>query len=102
MTNIDTKLPLLSIIVPIYKVEEFLEECVESILKQEFKDYELILVDDGSPDNCGTICDNYAKLDHRIKVIHKKNEGVSIARQIGVKHSKGLYSAVGIIFVAAA
>ena len=72
MTNIDTKLPLLSIIVPIYKVEEFLEECVESILKQEFKDYELILVDDGSPDNCGTICDNYAKLDNRIKVIHKK------------------------------
>mgnify|MGYP003435705634 CR=1 FL=1 len=92
MTNIDTKLPLLSIIVPIYKVEEFLEECVESILKQEFKDYELILVDDGSPDNCGKICDNYAELDNRIKVIHKKNEGVSIARQIGVKHSKGLYS----------
>lgn len=91
MTNIDTKLPLLSIIVPIYKVEEFLEECVESILKQEFKDYELILVDDGSPDNCGKICDNYAELDNRIKVIHKKNGGLSSARNAGKEVAKGKY-----------
>ena len=85
------KQPLLSIIVPIYKVEEFLEECIESILKQEFKDYELILVDDGSPDACGEICDDYAAKDSRIKVIHKTNGGQSSARNAGIDIAQGRY-----------
>ncbi len=80
-----------SIIVPIYKVELYLKECVDSILKQDFKDYELILVDDGSPDNCPKICDEYAKKDSRIKVVHKKNGGLSDARNAGIKVAKGKY-----------
>ena len=62
----------ISVIVPIYKVENYLSVCIESILKQTYKNLEVILVDDGSPDNCPLICDNYAKKDNRIKVIHKK------------------------------
>lgn len=85
------KQPLLSIIVPIYKVEEFLEECVNSILNQEFSDFELILVNDGSPDNCGKICDEFAKKDQRIKVIHKVNGGLSSARNAGIEIAKGSY-----------
>ena len=88
----DINAPKVSIIVPIYNVEPYLDRCMQSLLKQTLKDIEIILVDDASPDNCPSMCDNYAKQDSRIKVIHKKNEGVSIARQIGVKHSKGLYS----------
>lgn len=62
----------ISVIVPIYKVEEYIDQCIQSILKQTFSDYEVILVDDGSPDNCGIICDEYAKRDKRIHVIHQK------------------------------
>ena len=65
-------MPLVSIIVPIYNVEKYLTDCIESILNQSFSDYELILVDDGSPDNCGSICDSYSENDSRIRVIHKK------------------------------
>ncbi|WP_447951997.1 glycosyltransferase family 2 protein [Chryseobacterium koreense] len=83
--------PKLSIIVPIYNVEEFLEECINSILIQEFKDYELILVDDGSPDGCGKICDDYAAKDSRIKVIHKTNGGLSSARNAGIEVAAGRY-----------
>lgn len=91
MTASDIKPPLLSIIVPIYNVEEYLEECINSILIQEFKDYELILVDDGSPDGCGKICDDYAVKDSRIRVIHKTNGGLSSARNAGIDIAQGRY-----------
>lgn len=83
--------PLVSVIVPIYNVEKYLKRCVESILKQEYKNIEIILVDDGSPDNCGNICDEYEKSDGRIKVIHKQNGGLSDARNTGIKFSNGDY-----------
>ena len=80
-----------SIIVPVYKVEKYIGQCVESIQKQSFSDIEVILVDDGSPDKSGNICDEYAKNDTRIKVIHKKNGGVSAARNDGLKIATGEY-----------
>ncbi len=83
--------PLVSVIVPIYKVENFLRECIESIIAQTYKNLEIILVDDGSPDNCGAICDEYAQKDDRIKVIHKQNGGLSDARNAGLKVFKGDY-----------
>ncbi len=86
---------LFSIIIPIYKVEQYLNECVDSILNQSFLDYEIILVDDGSPDKCPEICDKYAEIDDRIHVIHKRNGGLSSARNHGVESAKGEY----IIFV---
>lgn len=64
--------PLISVIIPIYKVEDYLDECIQSVIHQTYKNLEIILVDDGSPDKCPQMCDNYAKLDNRIKVIHKK------------------------------
>lgn len=82
---------LISIIVPIYKVELYLEKCLESILNQTYKNIEIILVDDESPDNCGVICDRYKEIDERIRVIHKKNGGLSDARNAGLKISKGKY-----------
>lgn len=81
----------LSIIVPIYKVEKQLEQCIKSILNQSFTNFELILVDDGSPDMCGHICDEYEKKDSRIKVIHKKNGGLSDARNAGLDIALGKY-----------
>ena len=66
-------MPLFSVIVPVYKVAEYLPQCIESILAQTFTDFELILVDDGSPDNCGRICDDYVTKDRRIRVLHKQN-----------------------------
>lgn len=80
-----------SIIVPIYKVEKYLPQCIESILSQTYTDFELILVDDGSPDNCPKICDEYAAKDNRIKVIHKENGGSVSARKLGVHFAKGDY-----------
>lgn len=79
----------ISIIVPVYKVEKYLARCVDSILGQSYKNFELVLVDDGSPDNCGKICDEYAKKDCRVKVVHKKNGGLSSARNAGVAVSSG-------------
>lgn len=84
-------MPTFSIIVPIYKTEEYLEKCIDSILKQTYKDFELILVDDGSPDKCPFICDEYKKKDFRIKVLHKKNGGVSSARNQGLCMATGEY-----------
>lgn len=84
-------MPKLSIIVPVYKVEEFLDRCIESILAQTFNDYELILVDDGSPDRCGEMCENWAKRDNRIRVIHKENGGLSDARNAGIDVAVGEY-----------
>ncbi len=82
---------LISIIVPIYNVEKYLKKCVESICNQTYQNLEIILVDDGSPDKCGEICDGYAKADKRIKVIHKKNGGLSSARNAGLDIAKGEY-----------
>lgn len=84
-------MPKLSIIVPVYKVEQYIHKCVDSILNQTFTDFELILVDDGSPDNCGNICDEYAQKDKRVRVIHKENGGVSQARNLGIDEAKGEY-----------
>lgn len=83
--------PLISIIVPVYKVEKYLHECIESILCQTYQYFELILVDDGSPDSCGEICEEYARGDSRIRVIHKKNGGLSDARNKGIEVAKGMY-----------
>lgn len=80
---------LISVIVPVYKVESYLEECVQSILKQSYKHLEIILVDDGSPDRCPQMCDDYLSLDDRIIVIHKKNGGLSDARNAGIDIAKG-------------
>ena len=80
-----------SIIVPVYNVEKYLSECIDSVLRQTFTDYELILVDDGSKDESGKICDQYAEKDNRIKVIHKGNGGQSSARNRGVQQSSGEY-----------
>lgn len=77
-------MPDISVIVPVYKVENFIHRCVDSILCQSFQDFELILVDDGSPDSCGIICDAYARQDSRIHVIHQKNGGLSAARNSGI------------------
>ena len=84
---------LISVIVPVYNVEAYLKRCVESIIKQDYKNLEIILVDDGSTDNCPQICNDYAKKDSRIKVIHKTNGGLSDARNAGMKIAKGEYIA---------
>lgn len=81
----------ISIIVPVYKTEKYLEKCINSILNQRFKEFELILVDDGSPDNCGKVCDKYKRMDYRIKVIHKANGGLSSARNAGIDIATGDY-----------
>ncbi|MEG0227352.1 MAG: glycosyltransferase family 2 protein, partial [Lachnospiraceae bacterium] len=70
---------IVSVIIPIYNIESYLDKCIQSVLKQTYKDIEVILVDDGSPDACGAICEQYAQKDHRIKVIHKINGGLSDA-----------------------
>lgn len=80
-----------SVVVPIYKVQEYLPQCIESILSQTHRDFELILVNDGSPDGCPEICDRYAEMDGRIKVIHKKNGGLVSARKAGLEKSTGEY-----------
>ena len=82
---------LISVIVPIYNVEKYLKNCIESILNQTYKNIEIILVDDGSPDNCGKICDEYSQKDKRIIVIHKENGGLSDARNKGLDIAKGKY-----------
>ncbi|MCL1675698.1 glycosyltransferase family 2 protein [Elizabethkingia meningoseptica] len=86
-------IPLISIIVPVYKVEQFIHECVDSIIDQTYNHLEIILVNDGSPDRCGEICEEYAKQDHRIVVIHKENGGLSSARNAGLDICKGEYIA---------
>ncbi len=83
--------PLLSIIVPVYKTEDYLGECLDSLLRQSFADYEIVLVDDGSPDGCGALCDGYARRDSRIRVIHQANGGLSAARNAGLDIATGTY-----------
>ena len=87
------KSPEISIIVPVYKVEKYLNECIDSILAQTFTDFELILVDDGSPDNCPALCDAAAAKDGRIRVIHKQNGGVNTARNAGLDAARGAWIA---------
>ena len=82
---------LISVIIPVYKVEKYLDKCVQSVVDQTYKNLEIILVDDGSPDGCPEICDKWAKKDSRIKVIHKKNEGASSARNVGLDIATGEY-----------
>lgn len=88
-------MPKVSIIVPIYNVEQYLSQCIESFCRQTLEDIEIILVEDGSPDNCGAICDRFAEKDSRIRVLHKKNAGVGAARNDGIKLATGEY----VIFV---
>lgn len=83
--------PLISVIVPVYKVEPYLDRCVESVLDQDYTNFELILVDDGSPDRCGEMCDEWAQKDRRIDVIHKANGGLSSARNRGIDRARGAY-----------
>jgi len=80
-----------SVIVPVYKVEKYLKACVDSVLKQSFSDFELVLVDDGSPDNCPAICDSYKEKDSRVKVVHECNGGLASARRAGIKEAVGEY-----------
>lgn len=83
--------PLISIIIPVYKAEAYLPKCLDSILAQTYTNWEIILIDDESPDNCGKICDEYARRDPRFHVIHQKNKGAGAARNLGIKMSRGEY-----------
>lgn len=90
MKNTDfIQTPNISIIVPVYKVEKYIKNCIDSLLSQTFHDFEILIIDDGSPDNSGRICDEFAKRDFRIKVFHKENAGVSNARNLGLDNAKG-------------
>ena len=82
---------LITVVVPIYNVEKYLPQCIESILAQDYSNLEIILVDDGSPDNCGVMIDEYAKKDKRIRIVHQQNAGLSAARNTGIKIAKGKY-----------
>ena len=82
---------LISIVIPVYNVEKYLEKCIKSIINQTYKNLEIIIVDDGSPDNCPKMCDEFARKDKRIKVIHKENGGLSDARNAGINIAKGKY-----------
>lgn len=84
-------MPKISIIIPVYNVERYLKECVDSVLESTFTDYELLLVDDGSTDSSGAICDDYAEKDNRVKVFHKANGGVSSARNVGLDHARAAW-----------
>ena len=83
--------PVFSIIVPVYNVENYLNACVQSLINQTFSDIEIILVDDGSPDNCPAMCDTYAAADSRVHVVHQPNSGLSVARNTGLAHAAGSY-----------
>ena len=82
-------MPKVSVIVPVYKAEAYLHRCVDSLLAQTFQDFEILLVDDGSPDRSGEICDDYARQDRRVRVFHKENGGVSSARNLGLDECRG-------------
>lgn len=85
------KFPKITVIVPVYNVAELLPRCIDSLLNQKFTDYELLLIDDGSTDGSGVICDEYVQKDNRLKVIHKQNEGVSKTRNRGIEESRGTW-----------
>lgn len=92
-------MPIISVIVPVYNAEKYLNRCLDSILAQTFMDFDLILVDDGSPDNSGKICDEYAKKDNRVCTIHKKNNGVASARNVGIEWSMNNSDSEWITFI---
>ena len=81
--------PLISVVIRIYKAEDYIKDCLISILNQQVQSWECILIEDGSPDHSGIICDNFASKDNRFKVIHKQNEGVSVARNMGTEMARG-------------
>ena len=81
--------PKVSVIVPVYKAEAYLNRCMDSLLTQTFRNFEVLLIDDGSPDRSGEICDEYAKKDSRVRVFHEKNQGVSVARNKGLEQVRG-------------
>ena len=83
----------ISVIIPLYKVEKYIRGCIDSVISQTYRNLEIILVDDGSPDACGKICDEYAEKDSRIKVVHRKNGGLSAARNTGINFATGKYIA---------
>ena len=82
---------MISVIIPVYKVQDYLPKCIESVLQQTYHNLEIILVDDGSPDKCGKICDSYARKDERIRVVHKTNGGLASARNAGLECATGDY-----------
>ena len=81
----------LSVVIPAYNIENYIGKCLDSVLAQTYQDYEIIVVNDGSTDKTGTVCDEYATKDSRIRVIHKENEGVSVARNAGIEMATGEY-----------
>ena len=82
---------MISIIVPVYKVESYLRQCIDSIINQTYHNIEILLIDDGSPDRCGEICEEYARTDSRIRFFHTENKGLSAARNLGLQKAKGEY-----------
>ena len=89
--KVSESLWLVSVIIPVYNAENCLNECLDSVIKQTYSNLEIILIDDGSNDNSGAICDDYARLDKRIKVIHTNNSGVSKSRNTGIEVCKGFF-----------
>ena len=87
----ETNCPLISIVIPVYNVEQYLGECVDSVIAQTYREWEIILIDDGSTDSSGSICDGYAKKDDRVRVVHQTNGGVSSARNAGIEAANGEY-----------
>lgn len=88
-SDFENETPLISVIIPIYNAEKYLDRCVSSAVNQSFQNLEILLIDDGSTDRSGAMCDNWQKRDERIRVCHKKNEGPGIARNTGVKMARG-------------
>lgn len=91
MDNSYNQKPKVSIIIPVYKSKDYIGNCIQSLLAQQFTDWEAILIDDGSPDECGVICDNLSKKDSRFIVIHQTNQGQAAARNVGIDVSRGDY-----------
>ena len=91
--------PLISVILPIYNIERYLPKCMESLFDQTYRNLEIIMVDDGSTDRCSRLCDEYAKADERITVLHKPNGGLSDARNCGIERAKGEYITLSLIHI---
>lgn len=83
--------PLISVILPVYNVENYLDRCIQSLLHQTYENLEIIVIDDGSTDSSGKLCDKYVRTDNRIYVIHQQNQGLSVARNKGIENSNGMY-----------
>lgn len=90
---------LVSIIIPVYNVEKYLDRCMQSVFLQSYKNLEIILIDDGSPDSCPRLCDEYGNIDKRVRVLHKKNEGLGLARNSGLALATGKYVLLSILMI---